>query len=50
MDFIDEGYEKQKPVLISEGLVTFWDADLIWEMIMLTINRIRIEQDLPEIN
>jgi hypothetical protein len=50
MDFIDEGYEKQKPVFISEGLVTFWDADLIWEMIKLTINRIRIEQDLPEIN
>jgi hypothetical protein len=49
MDFIDEGYEKQKPVFISEGLVTFWDADLIWEMIKLTINRIRIEQDLPEI-
>ena len=50
MDFIDEGYEKSKPVFISEGLVTFWDADLIWEMIKLTIDRIRVEHGLPEIS
>jgi hypothetical protein len=50
MDLIDEGYEKQKTVFISEGLVTFWDADLIWEVIKLTIDRIRVEHDLPEIN
>jgi hypothetical protein len=49
MDLIDLGYETQKEVFIAEGLVTFWDGDLIWEAIGITIDRIRTKYKLPGI-
>jgi hypothetical protein len=50
MRMIEEGHELQKEVYISEGLVTFWDGDLLWDAIRLTIDRIRAEHNLPQIN
>lgn len=50
LQLIDDGYELQKPFLIAEGLTTFWDVDLFWDAIRLTIDRIRAKHDLPEIN
>jgi hypothetical protein len=50
MRMIEEGHELQKEVYISEGLVTFWDGDLLWDAIRLTIARIRAEHNLPELN
>lgn len=50
MRMIEEGHELQKEVYISEGLVTFWDGDLLWDAIRLTIARIRAEHNLLEIN
>ena len=50
MKFIDEGYDQYKPAYVSEGLITFWDADIIWEGIKVTIKNIREEYNLAEIN
>lgn len=50
LDLIVEGFEQQKPAFISEGLITFWDADLIWDAIRLTLDSIRAEHNLPELN
>lgn len=50
MRLIEEGHELNKEVYISEGLVTFWDGNLIWEAIRLSIDRIRTDHNLPEIN
>ena len=50
LKFIEEGYEHNKPAYVSEGLITFWDADIIWEGIQITINNIRSEYNLPPIN
>jgi hypothetical protein len=50
MRLIEEGHELDKEVYISEGLVTFWDTDLLWELIRLTIDKFRAEYNLPEIN
>ena len=50
LKFIAEGYEHNKPAYVSEDLTTFWDADIVWEGIQITINNIRSEYSLPEIN
>lgn len=50
LEFIEEGYEHNKPAYVSEGLITFWDADIVWEGIKITINKIRCEYGLSEIN
>jgi hypothetical protein len=50
LKFIEEGYEHNKPAYVSEGLITFWDADILWEGIQITINNIRNEYHLPNIN
>jgi len=50
MKYIDEGYDQNKSFYISEGLITFWDADIIWEGIKITMDNIRSEYNLPPIN
>ena len=50
MKYIDEGYDQNKSFYISEGLITFWDADIIWGKIKITIKNIRSEYNLPPIN
>ena len=50
LKFIEEGYEHNKPAYVSEGLITYWDADILWEGIQITINNIRNEYHLPNIN
>jgi hypothetical protein len=48
LSLIEEGYEHDKPAYISEGLITFWDADIVWEGIRITINNIRREYNLSQ--
>ena len=50
LELIEEGYEHSKPAYVSEGLLTFWDADIVWEGIRITINNIRGVYSLPEID
>jgi hypothetical protein len=50
LDLIGEGHQIEKEVFISEGIVTFWDADIIWEIIRITIDKIREAYNLSELN
>lgn len=50
LDLINQGHQTEKEVFISEGIVTFWDADITLEIIRLTIDNIREAYNLSDLN